>query len=353
MWRKVGHILKVVTIWAAITGYIVYSAILAQRHKQEQSVEHVAIDVVDSTSSGQLITSQRVKEMLLDKGIATINTNVDRVDTKAIKELICSEGFVDDVDIYASYSGTLHIRISQRTPLFRLLLDGYDCYITEDGYLFQSPEHAALYVPVVTGSYKPLFNRKFEGELSVVLDSLGAERRRDIAAVARKREAVASNKSYWLARRKAVRDSSITDRKERQRLYDYIDGHLRDCNRAFDYLAAEQAEVVSQYEQREREAADFDNLIKFIARLQSDKFWRAEVVQIVATRATSGKLSLMLVPRSGEHRIEFGWIEDVEDKLYRLRQFYEKVAVTSGWDSYKSVNLNYADRIVCTYNKEK
>ena len=273
--------------------------------------------------------------------------------TKAIKELICSEGFVDDVDIYASYSGTLHIRISQRTPLFRLLLDGYDCYITEDGYLFQSPEHAALYVPVVTGSYKPLFNRKFEGELSVVLDSLGAERRRDIAAVARKREAVASNKSYWLARRKAVRDSSITDRKERQRLYDYIDGHLRDCNRAFDYLAAEQAKVLSQYEQREREAADFDNLIKFIARLQSDKFWRAEVVQIVATRATSGKLSLMLVPRSGEHRIEFGWIEDVEDKLYRLRQFYEKVAVTSGWDSYKSVNLNYADRIVCTYNKEK
>mgnify|MGYP003304585913 CR=1 FL=1 len=100
MWRKVGHILKVVTIWAAITGYIVYSAILAQRHKQEQSVEHVAIDVVDSTSSGQLITSQRVKEMLLDKGIATINTNVDRVDTKAIKELICSEGFVDDVDIF-------------------------------------------------------------------------------------------------------------------------------------------------------------------------------------------------------------------------------------------------------------
>ena len=110
---------------------------------------------------------------------------------------------------------------------------------------------------------------------------------------------------------------------------------------------------MSQYEQRERETADFDNLIKFIARLQSDKFWRAEVVQIVATRATSGKLSLMLVPRSGEHRIEFGWIEDVEDKLYRLRQFYEKVAVTSGWDSYKSVNLNYADRIVCTYNKEK
>ena len=60
MWRKVGQILKVVTIWAAITGYIVYSAILAQRHKQEQSVEHVAIDVVDSTSSGQLITSQSI-----------------------------------------------------------------------------------------------------------------------------------------------------------------------------------------------------------------------------------------------------------------------------------------------------
>ena len=162
-------------MWGAITAYIVYSAMLTRHHRSEQSVEHVAVEIVDSASSGQLITSQKVKEMLLKNGIATINTNVEKVDTRAIKEMICNEGFVDDVDIYASYSGTLHIRISQRTPLMRLLVDGYDCYITADGYIFGSPAHAALYVPVVTGDYRPQFRENFEGELKGVLEKIRAD----------------------------------------------------------------------------------------------------------------------------------------------------------------------------------
>ena len=69
MWRKIGRVLLVLVIWGAIAAYIVCSAMLTRRHKSEQSVERVEIELVDSTSSGQLITSQRVKEMLLENGI--------------------------------------------------------------------------------------------------------------------------------------------------------------------------------------------------------------------------------------------------------------------------------------------
>lgn len=353
MWRKVGRVLLVLVIWGAIAAYITCSAMLTQRHKSEQSVERVEIEIVDSASSGQLITSQRVKEMLIERGIATINTNVDKVDTRAIKDMICNEGFVDDVDIYASYSGTLHIRISQRTPLMRLLVDGYDCYITADGYLFRSPAHAALYVPVVSGNYRPQFKPDFEGDLSAVLAGIRANAADSLRMVAAEREAVARRQSHWLKRRKEVRDSTITDRRERQRINDYIAGHLRDCNRDFERLAAKRDAIGKRLERREARYADFRSLISFVERLQRDKFLRAEVVQIVATTTSNGALSLTLIPRSGDHRIEFGWIESVEDKLHRLRLFYDQVAVTSGWESYKSVNLNYADRIVCTYNTEK
>ena len=291
--------------------------------------------------------------MLLENGIATINTNVDKVDTRAIKEMICSEGFVDDVDIYASYSGTLHIRISQRTPLMRLLVDGYDCYITADGYLFRSPQHAALYVPVVSGNYRPQFDPNFEGELSAVLAKIRADVADTLQGVAAERERVAKRQSYWQSRRKAVRDSTITDKSERERLNNYIAGHLRDCNRDFERIAAKRDAINKRLATREAHYNDFISLISFVERLQRDKFLRAEVVQIVATTTSNGALSLTLIPRSGDHRIEFGWIENVEDKLHRLRLFYDQVAVTSGWESYKSVNLNYADRIVCTYNREE
>lgn len=353
MWRKIGRVLLVLVIWGAIAAYIVCSAMLTRRHRSEQSVERVQIDIADSTASGQLITSQRVKEMLLENGIATINTNVDKVDTKAIKDMIRSEGFVDDVDIYASYSGTLHIRISQRTPLMRLLVDGYDCYITADGYLFRSPAHAALYVPVVTGDYRPQFSSEFEGDLRTVLERIRANGADSLQLLSAERERVAQRQSHWLKRRKEVRDSTITDKRERQRLNDYIGGHLRDCDREFKRLEAKRYAMTSRLQLREERYSDFMSLIAFVERLQRDRFFRAEIVQIVATTTSNGALSLMLVPRSGEHRIEFGWLENVEDKLHRLRLFYDRVAVTSGWESYKSVNLNYADRIVCTYNREE
>ena len=353
MWRKIGRVLLVLVIWGAIAAYIVCSAMLTRRHRSEQSVERVEIELVDSASSGQLITSQRVKEMLLERGIATIDTNVDKVDTRAIKEMICNEGFVDVVDIYASYSGTLHIRISQRTPLMRLLVDGYDCYITADGYLFNAPAHAALYVPVVSGNYRPQFKSGFEGELSTVLEKIRADAADSLQLVAVEREKVVRRQSHWNSRRKAVRDSTITDKKERQRLNNYIAGHLRDCNNDFRRLALKRDNIGKRLQGRESRYRDFLALISFVERLQRDKFLRAEIVQIVATTTSDGALSLTLIPRSGDHRIEFGWIENVEDKLHRLRLFYDQVAVTSGWESYKSVNLNYTDRIVCTYNREK
>ena len=109
MWRRIADIALVVAIWAVIALYVIYSATLVRRHKQAQNVERLAIEIVDSTASGQLITSQRVREMLLERGIATINTNIESVDTQAIREMICQEGFVEYVGIYASYSGTLHI----------------------------------------------------------------------------------------------------------------------------------------------------------------------------------------------------------------------------------------------------
>ena len=89
-----------------------------------------------------------------------------------------------------------------------------------------------------------------------------------------------------------------------------------------------------------------------MAYIDGDNFWRAEIVQIVATTTSDSRLSLQLIPRSGNHRIEFGWLENCVQKMDKLRLFYDKVAVTRGWNSYKTVNLNFADKIVCTYNDE-
>ena len=45
----------------------------------------------------------------------------------------------------------------------RLLIDGYNSYVTEEGYLFAVPRASSVYVPVITGTYRPPFPASYVG----------------------------------------------------------------------------------------------------------------------------------------------------------------------------------------------
>lgn len=354
MWRRALEIFLVVLTWAAMVAYVAYCCILVEKHKESQQVVRVDVRVEGGSMPGLLITPERVREMLLEQNIATIGTKITQVNTDAIEDMICSHGFVDDVDIYTSYSGTLHINISQRMPVMRLLTKGYDVYVTSDGFVFGSPTSAALYVPVVSGNYRPIFEPRFEGRLESVLESFRRQADDSIAIIGKRAEPVKAKESRLKERRREIRDSSVKKEHaqawkiERKRLLKNIEGHLRDCNREFDRIAAQQRAVESRFEQKRRDFNDFRNLLGFIQHTASDKFWKAEIVQIVANTSSMGTMSLTLIPRSGNYRILFGDLSDQKAKLERLQHFYNDVAATTGWERYKSVDVSFAGRIVCT-----
>lgn len=352
MWRKVGKVLLVIAIWAVIVAYVVYAALVVRRHKLQQVVERVEVSIVDSTHLGNLITEQKVLDMLLERGWVAIDTRVEDVPKSEIKNMICSEGFVDGVNIYASYNGTLHIDISQRKPLFRVVTGGYNSYITADGYIFRSPEHAALIVPVVSGTYTPPFDANYQGDIAQVVESVRVAAIDSVALIGKEKEPVYARIEHWKHCREEVRDSTVDNKKLRRRLYDYVDGHLRDCNRELEAIASRQQAVARRFESFKGRVNEFMAFVSLIERISSDRFWRAEVVQIVANVADSGSLWVELIPRSGNHTIIFGRVESVEQKFKLLGLYYEQVATTSGWDSYKSVNVSCAERIICTYDEK-
>lgn len=359
MWRKALEIFLVVLTWAAMAAYVVCSYLLVERHKENQKVERVDVVVKGGSMPGLLITPERVRDMLLEQNIATIGTKITQVDTDAIESMICSHGFVDDVDIYTSYSGTLHINISQRMPVMRLLTKGYDVYVTSDGFVFGSPTSAALYVPVVSGDYRPIFEPHFEGRMESVLESFRRQTDDSIAIIAKSAEPVKDRERRLKERRKEIRDSSVKKENieawkiERKRLLKNIEGHLRDCDRDFERIAARQRGVESRFEKRQRDYNDFCNFLSFIEHISADKFWRAEIVQIVAEKNSAGSISLNLIPRSGDYSILFGEVADSKAKLERLQRFYDDVAASTGWDSYKSVDVSIAGRIVCTKREKE
>ena len=172
-------------MWVAVAAYVLAAGLSARRRRAVQTVARVDVEVVDSSSMGHLVSTSRVMEWLAQSRIPTVGAEVRGVDLTGIEALIARNGFVDRAAAYVTYDGALHIAISQRRPLVRLLLDGYDTYVTEEGFAFAAPRASSLYVPVVTGTYRPPFPASYAGRVREWVDERQAEVRERIAAIER------------------------------------------------------------------------------------------------------------------------------------------------------------------------
>jgi len=56
---------------------------------------------------------------------------------------------------------------------------------------------------------------------------------------------------------------------------------------------------------------------------------------------------LQMVPIVGNQRIIVGSIDDLDDKIFRLKTFYEEAMSRMGWNKYKTINLKFKNQVVC------
>ncbi len=364
MWQKIVKILVMLTIWAGVISYVAWSGMRVRRHFESQTVKRVDIAIVDSMQIGRLVGSQRVREWLRTEGVATIGVAIEDVDVAGIRDMIARNGFVGSVDVYTSYNGVLHIDISQRRPLLRLLLDGYDVYVTQEGFVFSAPEASAIYAPVVTGDYKPLFAPGFEGLLSDYVTSLQMESEQRIKEIGKERKPLSELEKKLKERYAEVRKSKMDDYKDekpsdkqrRKEIFNddkyrklrSIEAQLRDIEVQRMAVTARQRAERERITLLQNQYDDLCGLLEFVSQVQRDNFWRAEIVQICASATSYGALSLTLVPRSGDFRIELGETDEAEHKLERLMSFYRSAMASLGWEQWSKIDLRYNNQVVCT-----
>lgn len=352
-------------LWGAVAAYILYAGATARSLRAGRKVSRVEIEVVDSSSAGYLVSGRMVRGWISHSGIPTSGTAVDDVPLTAIEELIAKNGFVDGVDAYVSYSGVLHIDISQRKPLLRLLTDGMDSYVTPEGYVFAAPRASSLYVPVVTGTYRPPFPASYAGPVRGHIDAGIAALDKRIAELERekypfyKRELqndrnisalrrMRIKKQWWRLESSAEFDKRVDELRrhkvEMRRKYRY---EARMIQEGIDRIVQRQEAERAKQKKLEKNYEDFMKLLTFVEFIEDDDFWRSEVVQIAARTTSSGALEVELVPRSGRHTILFGRIEQVERKFEKLLRFYRSGLQNIGWDAYRTIDVRYNDQVVC------
>lgn len=90
-------------------------------------------------------------------------------------------------------------------------------------------------------------------------------------------------------------------------------------------------------------AKDLFRTANFIRR---DTLWNDQVEQLFV----SLKGDIEIVPRVGDHKIILGTADSLETKFRNLLVFYKKAMPKVGWETYKSINLKYANQIICEKN---
>tara|TARA_Y100000813_G_scaffold81012_1_gene57315 strand:- start:269 stop:994 length:726 start_codon:yes stop_codon:yes gene_type:complete len=92
-----------------------------------------------------------------------------------------------------------------------------------------------------------------------------------------------------------------------------------------------------------QDTADYITVLNLAKQISSDSLWNSQIMQIYIKE----NKEIELVPRVGNHKILFGDISDVEEKLRRLYLFYKKGVNQVGWNDYEEINLKFKNQIVC------
>ena len=86
------------------------------------------------------------------------------------------------------------------------------------------------------------------------------------------------------------------------------------------------------------------DLLKLVNYIDQSDLWRSQIEQIYVTST----YEFELIPRVGANIIQFGRINDFEEKFDNLRTLYLEGFNKSGWNEYLHINLKFKNQIICT-----
>lgn len=87
-----------------------------------------------------------------------------------------------------------------------------------------------------------------------------------------------------------------------------------------------------------------DELRKIACAIYDSSFWRAQVEQIYFNSIGE----IIIVPRVGDHIIEFGTVDNAAEKLDKLYTFYTRGLNNIGWGKYEKLNIEFNDKVIGT-----
>ena len=341
---------------------VVCAEVLKREHRATQPVTGLKVEISEGANS-PLADEESIERWIRDAQLLEPNTTLEKLDIAAVERRASEHNAVAEANAYVDYEANAVLDVALREPIARLRVNGYDLYITEDGYVLPTVADRTAAVPVITGEYKPLFRPGYSGYArSVVADSIASLDKvineLEDAKLPIYRQLDENDKRLREALSESVRKGIFMSDAEYEILLNALEGRkvaAREQHTATKRkLEAEIATLVAQQDEArlkqssvKRAGEDLDSLLGFLKRINNSDFWHAEVVQILLSGGGDRRMELKFVPRSGNFVVDLGAPSDYDTKLSNLYRFYHKGLDNVGWDKYRSISLRYEGQVVC------
>jgi cell division protein FtsQ len=89
---------------------------------------------------------------------------------------------------------------------------------------------------------------------------------------------------------------------------------------------------------------DIKEILPLVALILADSFLQKEIVGIQKSDVDEYQFSV----RSGNYKIDFGKLSEVDVKFKKLKAFYNKTFEDKTIKNYNTINLKYHNQVVCT-----
>lgn len=89
---------------------------------------------------------------------------------------------------------------------------------------------------------------------------------------------------------------------------------------------------------------EMKEIMPLISTILEDSFLEKEIVGVELVK--NGEVQLAV--RSGDYKIDFGTISEIEPKFRKLKAFYNKTFRDKTIQNYKLINVKYHNQVVCT-----
>jgi len=91
-------------------------------------------------------------------------------------------------------------------------------------------------------------------------------------------------------------------------------------------------------------SSKIDEITKLVTLIFDDEFLKKEIVSVENLPSNEYNLKV----RSGNYDINFGKFVSVDEKMKKIKAFYNKAIADNSIRNYETINVKFRNQVVCT-----